>query len=105
MATRYYRNRIAREMPHGHHCNDCGADTACEVNPCYRPPNAPFSLCDACIAKTVAASLAILDDDPNDDGGERFESWCQGREDGRHRWMDGADFCEYCHVAWEDRNT
>jgi hypothetical protein len=57
------------------------------------------------VAALEARPLAIMDDDPNDDGGERYESWCQGREDGRHRWMDGADFCEYCGVAWEDRNT
>ena len=57
MPTRYYRNRIPREQPHGHHCNDCGRDWDCAKDPCYSPPNAPFSFCDDCIERSAALAL------------------------------------------------
>ncbi len=49
--------------------------------------------------------METADTDPHDDGGERYESWCPARADGRHGWAEGADYCEACGIAWEDRLT
>jgi hypothetical protein len=61
MNTVYYRNRIAREMPHSHRCNTCGVVEDCPAQPCYRPVNAPFSLCDPCRDREIIETLALVD--------------------------------------------
>lgn len=51
--TRYIRNRVPQPLPHDHTCKDCGATWACQTEPCFTTPRAPFVLCDPCIATTA----------------------------------------------------
>lgn len=58
---RYRVNRTAREVPHEHHCSECGKDERCVVVPCYRPAGAPFSMCDECIKEAVDATMRLIE--------------------------------------------
>lgn len=50
---RYIVNTVVQPLPHDHTCIDCKQTWACQKEPCYTTPQAPFVLCDPCIQRSA----------------------------------------------------